>query len=168
MQLSQLGALGEFMGGVAVLVTLVYLAVQIRQSRKLAETSVHVALAANVATELQAIIPADMADILARSLDDPASLTSRERVALDCWWGLYVNNRQSEYREHGLGLYSAEAWDGFQHMLQEDLSPRFARNWWLETGRYRVQRSFREFVDSLIAETPPSDTHYTSRLDPGD
>ena len=36
MDLTQLGNLGEFIGGVAVLVTLIYLAVQVRQSNQLA------------------------------------------------------------------------------------------------------------------------------------
>ena len=39
MDLSQLADLGEFIGGVAVLVTLVYLAAQIRQNTKVVATN---------------------------------------------------------------------------------------------------------------------------------
>jgi hypothetical protein len=150
MTLSELGALGEFVGGIAVLVTLIYLAVQIRQSRKLTETSVHIALAANVAAKMQAIIPDDMVDVLDRSLSDPDDLDSRARLALDCWWGLYVNNRQSEFREHRLGLYSQRFWEGFEAMVQEDLSGAFARDWWMRSGRRRVDVDFRDYVDALL------------------
>lgn len=154
MTLAELGALGEFVGGAAVLVTLIYLAVQIRQSRKLTETSVHIALAANVAAELQAIIPVDMVDVLDRSLQHPHGLDSRARIALDCWWGLYVNNRQSEFREQRLGLYSRDFWQGFEAMLREDLSGAFARDWWMRSGRRRVDVGFRDYVDGLLDIDP--------------
>jgi hypothetical protein len=41
MDLTQLANLGEFIGGVAVLVTLIYLAVQVRQGTQLARTQIH-------------------------------------------------------------------------------------------------------------------------------
>ncbi len=41
MDLTQLANLGEFIGGVAVLVTLIYLAVQVRQGNRLARAQVH-------------------------------------------------------------------------------------------------------------------------------
>ena len=41
MDLTQLANLGEFVGGVAVLVTLVYLAIQLRLGRRLAQIDAH-------------------------------------------------------------------------------------------------------------------------------
>ncbi len=45
MDLTQLANLGEFIGGVAVLVTLVYLALQVRQSTSAQRTAAELAVA---------------------------------------------------------------------------------------------------------------------------
>ncbi len=44
MTIAELGAIGEFVGSIAVLMTLVYLAIQIRQSKKLLEENQRIAL----------------------------------------------------------------------------------------------------------------------------
>ena len=86
--LDTLGNLGDFIGGIAVLVTLIYLAIQIRQHTAQAKEASEIARADTYArsvasySEFRSLLISDagMADIYMRGCEDPRSLTPVERL----------------------------------------------------------------------------------------
>jgi len=80
MSIAELGALGEFLGFFAVLATLVYLAVQTRQTRKLAA----IQAARNVMADFQ---------LLWSTLGEDREKTRLIRIAVNDWNGLHANEQ---------------------------------------------------------------------------
>ena len=77
MDLTQLANLGEFIGGVAVLVTLVYLALQVRQGANVARTQVHQE-SSRMSSELLMQSDRDVLDLFARASIDPDSISASD------------------------------------------------------------------------------------------
>ncbi len=100
MDLTQLADLGEFIGGVAVLVTLIYLAVQMRQGNVLArEEAIHRAVN-TWSAERRLRADASVSEVLAKAHDDEP-LTRQEQIQLRGYldeltyasWAAYSNRR---------------------------------------------------------------------------
>ncbi len=73
MDLTQLANLGEFIGGVAVLVTLVYLSTQIKQSNRLTRAQV-LQESARTSTELLASLSPDELGLMAKAFAEPEAV----------------------------------------------------------------------------------------------
>jgi hypothetical protein len=76
-----IGAVGETVGALAVLVTLVYLAVQIQQNTKAVQAAAVDSANSHVSKIREAIIAdADVANIFRRGSQDPASLSEDDAI----------------------------------------------------------------------------------------
>ena len=81
MNLSQLGQVGEFIGGIAVLVTLLYLAVQARQNNKNQKLSATISLQDNYLRAVdQWFGNTDRAAIIIEGLQRPSQLDEVRRL----------------------------------------------------------------------------------------
>ena len=79
MTLSELGNIGEFVGAVAVVVSLVYLAMQIRQNTQTVRASAYHNITAQWANHLQSIADnAELSSLYFRGLADSRSLDAQE------------------------------------------------------------------------------------------
>jgi hypothetical protein len=85
MTLQDRGAIGELVGGVAVIVTLVYLAVQIRQYRLgMSSATFHSTMQSFNQLNTMLGVDPNLAEILERSARDPESLDAKEHGSR-CW-----------------------------------------------------------------------------------
>ena len=100
MDLTQLANLGEFIGGVAVLVTLGYLALQVRQSNELARAdAIHKAVN-TWSAERRMRVDDSVSDVLAKAHRDE-DLSPKEEIQLRGYlseltyssWAAYTNER---------------------------------------------------------------------------
>ncbi len=100
MDLTQLANLGEFVGGVAVLITLVYLAVQLRQSNEMAKANAIHRAVNTWSAERRMRIDDSMSGVLAKAHSDE-SLSRKEEIQLRGYlseltyssWAAYTNKR---------------------------------------------------------------------------
>ena len=122
MDLTQLANLGEFIGGVAVLVTLIYLALEVRRSRAATE-----ALALDALHVGWNSINADLhnnrelMEVFARGSADPTSLDPVDRARFLSVIQCYVNHFQTATRRNRSGSVPREEWKahaaGFANFL---------------------------------------------------
>ena len=93
MDINTLAAWGEFLGGIAVVVSLVYLASQIRQNSRLLKNST-AATMGDADLAMGSLLAADpkLSVILAKGLEDPESLSAEDRLRFPerAHWGLLV------------------------------------------------------------------------------
>ena len=81
MTIQDWGAIGELLGSIAVLVTLIYLATQVRIARRTIATSAIAELHRAFSSVNQQVIGSEeVALIYSRGLKDPASLSESERI----------------------------------------------------------------------------------------
>jgi hypothetical protein len=84
MDITTLAAWGEFLGGIAVVVSLVYLAGQIRQNSKLLRASTPASTSELMLAQNDAIIQdADVARFYFEGMADPDALSASERRRFD-------------------------------------------------------------------------------------
>jgi hypothetical protein len=150
MTLQDWGAVGEILGGVAVVLTLGYLAVQLKRSARATHRQTYHASAEAIA-KLQFDLAQDAAlhQLYRRALSEPDTLSADERLqafyVLDSFFSLmeafYLHN--TEFRE----VASQERWTRILTRLLA--TPGGARYWSERRWQYHVD--FARYVDRVDA-----------------
>ena len=152
MDLTQLANLGEFVGGVAVLVTLIYLAVQVRASAKTFRLSSFVN-AKDQFNSVNMTIAAHPAagEVFAKGAESLASLELSERFRFNGIMLSYMNIFERLFVESGAGAGSG-LWNVEERSVGILLaSYPGARQWWAENP-YSYSKEFRARVDAILEE----------------
>jgi hypothetical protein len=157
MNLEALGNLGDFLGGIAVILTLIYLALQVRQNTKQMEQNSHWLRAQTyradqsahvMATQLIAS-DASLATIYRKGSVDPDVLTEDEWTRLVFYYGLMFGNFQNSLYQMENGLLDKELWPNQVKIMSMILkSPGGARYW--ESSGFTHSARFQEFVAQNI------------------
>jgi hypothetical protein len=100
-----LGSFGEFVGAIAVVSTLVYLSVQIRQHTKQVASTYTQAMWERTDNRMMLTASnSDFAALIAKAQQDPeASLTGGEALQVHCWIASWFGDIEDVYRQHALG-----------------------------------------------------------------
>ena len=152
MDITALAAWGELIGGIAVVVSLIYLASQIRQNSQLLRVSGGSAAAqANFVFSTAIAQDEDLTRIYWDGLQGRADLTESDRRRFDMVISVAVAALQQQLSLARDNLIDPDGWDsqikGFQWVLRHE----GALHWWNE---YRGNSSddFRDYVDGLIRD----------------
>ncbi len=150
MGLQELGNLGEFIGGIAVIVTLTYLAFQVRQTTKtLRANSVH-ELTENILRASATSAEPDNAEVYIRGARSYSSLTPEEKLRFQLLLGLFVGRFDTvlEYRERGMVDDAYVEWqvDAMRRIFK---NPGVREFWKAE--RVDTTQRVKEWVDKYIA-----------------
>ena len=140
MNWAAIGAVSEVVAAVAVVVSLVYLATQIRQANKTARATTRNAIAESAQALSQDVI--NNAD----KLDAVEMLRMQGRCYRDMrhWENIYYQVRE--------GLLTAEEWSGFRKNLAALFEIEAYRDYWdSEADLYSA--AFREQIDVIFQET---------------
>ena len=152
LDITTLAAWGEFLGGIAVVVSLVYLAGQIRQNSRLlrASTASATAEGATATSKLIAQDP-EIARIFWGGLRDRVSLSELDRQRFDALFAMNVNawNQQHDFARDG--LIGPSVWKNAERMNRWFFQQPGGRQWWAE-WRFGYDSGFSDFVDGLVRE----------------
>lgn len=160
MSLSDLAALGSFISGIAVLVSLVFLYFQLRQINAQARHNeqVHYATirhtrAARVVDIALAAAEPSWAEAVARGLNGEADLTGAQLEQFRSYMMARLSNAEDAFYQYSEGALDAAAFDRFVVRMKVMLSAPGARI------HYKHQRDhlgpeFSAFLDRLMSETP--------------
>ncbi len=127
-----IGAVGEWIGGVAVLATLLYLAIQIKQNTKqLKSNSLD-----TMAHRMDSVLHTEATDVqLAKLMDKIAggtgSITSAEYIRLRAWIGIWVHDLEEVYRQSKVVPIPESALLNRLANLQDKLSTEEAMKAWV-------------------------------------
>lgn len=112
------GAIGEIVGALAVVMTLIYLAVQVRQSTN-ATQAVSIQTASSLDQEFLLALGTDQSRALlwAAYLSAPESLTDEQRLQGAYLMASFVRRLENIYIQQRLGALSKEGWESRQAMF---------------------------------------------------
>lgn len=143
-----IGAIGETIGALAVVISLAYLAIQIRaQNREARLAAVHEILV-GVRESLHVFATGDVAEVFAKANEDYDSLSNAEFLrllsgilpSLRLWEEAYIQNEQ--------GRLENRVWDGINSQYSEYLSyPGIRRIWEIRSKHF--DRKFQSHVNNL-------------------
>jgi hypothetical protein len=152
MDINTLAAWGEFLGGIAVVASLIYLASQIRQNSKLLRASTASATTQNVFSGSAMIVQdPEVARIFWAGILDRDSLPEGDRQRFDPLLSIQMDGslQNCEFAQHGmdLPLTRERNADGMRWQMQQ----LGAQQWWRDWG-HTYPQEFRDLVDGLIRE----------------
>ena len=152
MNWTMIAVIAEILSSAAVLVTLIYLAVQTRQNAD--------AIQANTR---QAILDADqqliMAVMASPELDAiffKPELTDDEKVRLSTFLLTHVRVRENNWFQYQAGVLDHVSWETYRTALILDLSTPRSRTWWQNLGSAPgvFNAEFVSMIDQLVTEAP--------------
>ena len=154
MNWTKTSAIAETLSSVAILITLVYLVVEIQQNAE-----------ATQAETRQAILDSDQ-QFLELFVDSPelmvlqyqSDLSDEERIRLSNVLLTLVRMRESNWLQYENGALDSVTWQAYLGSLIGPLSGAQSRAWWENFGVERIFNSeFISLVDELLANVPVVD-----------
>lgn len=150
--LQALGNLGEFIGAVGVVVSLVYLARQLSQNTSSVRAASFNEMVQNSIRLLEhGFIDSEFAGFLARAEADPDVLDAAERLRWDSYMTAVFRHFGNLVYQQRVGALDEQMWESYRRDLKEHLrSPSWAE--WFRDHRVVFSDSLREEVADLVEE----------------
>lgn len=143
--LQALGNIGEFVGAIGVVVSLGYLALQLRQNTSSVRASSFNSMIQNSIRLLEhAFRDSEFAAFLARAESDPSKLHDAERVRWDAYMTAVFRHFGNLVYQNRVGALDRQMWDSYRRDLKEHLKSPHWVDWFND---HRVV-----FSESLVAE----------------
>jgi hypothetical protein len=112
-----LGNIGEFVGAVAVVASLIYLATQMRQNSLLVRASAYqTASDWTLAALTQIAGNTETARIFSQGLVDPRELTDAERTQFSTLMNIIFTGLATQFLNHRRGVLPADQWTGMEQI----------------------------------------------------
>ena len=161
MSVSELGSIGEFVSSIAVLLTLVYLSVQIRQSNNIAMARTREHMATLTIAELMKF--SDSAEDWEAFLLNE-ELTDSQKVRLNFLLLAMMRRQEFDWWQYKNRLLDEDAFRASQTHLYDGFRVPSMRQWWLHLGREgHFNPSFVEEIDSIVLEVKGQKTSAYSK-----
>ncbi len=150
MTLEDLGNLGDFIGGLAVIATLIYLALQIRQNTFLLRRSVEQTTRADSTAVIDLVARSpENAAVFHRGQVDSDALSPEERTHFYLLMAANFYHLQFGYAAYKGGTQTESGWTVQWQAVQYFISRPGVRSWWKRQGSQLIGPSdFGRLVDS--------------------
>ena len=154
MTIMELGALGEFVGAIAVVVTLIYLAFQMRQNTNALKLNT----ARSVTEELQ-----EMFSLLASSeklseifvtAAGGSPIQGVERTRYNTFMSNLVRVYENAFLQWRAGVIDPAHWEGMTRMMIDVTSMAGFDQYW-QDRKHWVSDDFQEYMESAVVSAPP-------------
>jgi len=143
-----IGAIGETIGAAAVVVSLLYLAVQIRTQNKQSRLSALHEMSRDLRDATAMFASADMTDIFVRANESFERISDAESVRLIVLTTNFFRAWEDAFLENRDGHLDGDVWEALSRDYAQSMGiPSFRHIWNLRKQNYDVQ--FRQYVDSL-------------------
>ena len=147
MTFEQLGGLGEFLGAMAVLASLLYVAREIRENSR--STRLAAMQSAMLAAQNVMALPAQnhqLARVVRLGLTDPDGLTDDEYQQLRYWLFLLLRVHEDMFVQHKAGVIDDETWIARSSSVRTIFATPGGRKVWAASNAYRAD--FQAWMDS--------------------
>jgi hypothetical protein len=152
LDITTLAAWGEFIGGIAVVVSLIYLASQIRQNSRLLRASAASATAQTQLGQTSVVVgDAELGRISTAGLADLGSLSEADRQRFGLLMSIQIRGHQQLFRMAREGVLSRESWGDEEQQMRFMTRQSGFQEWWPE-WRHLYSDDFCSEVDGLIRE----------------
>lgn len=152
-----ISAIAEIIGVIAVVVSLAYVSMQIRQNTKVARAATRQAIAEsteNLGNDL--INNGEIAEIFVKHINGE-ELSPVESLRLQARCYRDMAHWENIHYQFGEGLVSGDQWVGFRRNLAALLAIDIYRDYW-DSEAFHYSDAFRAEVDSILKETEADGT----------
>ena len=151
MDIMELGAIGEMVGGVAVLATLVYLAIQVRQSTSQSKQDAVISAARDFPTKLSALTESEEnAELLRSGLHNFNALTPNQAARFNSLLLGLFSAFAGVIDVHSAGLIPVDEFEAAERCFVQFITTPGGREWWEQTKHIYPSRLV-EVTDAAFA-----------------
>lgn len=151
MDITTLAAWGEFLGGIAVIVSLVYLAAQIRSNTRMVRASNFNHLIDKNEEFNVILMDAELTSLWLRGMDDFGGLSSENQIRFTGMISHPFNAAQRAWNLHQQGLVTEQMFQAQTHAMAVHLESDGVKEWW-KASQHWWPADFRHFADGMIRE----------------
>jgi hypothetical protein len=155
MSFDELVAIAEMIAAIAVVISLLYLAAQVRQSNKLARAQTRERMISQASDEVYKGFVDDPS--IFRSLYKSEPLSEEEWIRLSGWLLAAMRQREYEYFQMRDGNIEKEVWEAYRGLITIHLGNKRTRKWWDNWGSIAFDAGFRAMVTQLLDEQAKPD-----------
>jgi hypothetical protein len=157
MMLDQIAAYANVVSALAVIVGLIYAALQIRQNTQAITTTAYQQVVSSFAEYAFEIAKdGELADLAYRAGIDFDSLTDVERMRYELFLLSFLRRAENVLYHADEKVLSDRHWAGIRNSIQTTLDQPGARQGWARV-QHRVNPEFRAFIDRLLADSTDAD-----------
>ncbi len=143
-----IGAIGEILGATAVVISLIYLAVQIRTSNKEVRLAAMHEISAGFRDSIATFTDPQMAELFTRANLRDDTLTDAETLQLVIGIQRIFRVWEEAHNQYNAGRLDKHIWDAMNRQYSSYLAaPAYQMVW--ELRRQFYDDDFRDFVDNL-------------------
>ena len=151
-----ISAIGEIVGAVAVVISLVYVAVQIRQNtRTIAANTFQSVSGVAANTTMQIAQTPHLSRLVIKIFVSQEQLTPEEMMDGQLVFGSIFRNYENYCYQYSRGYFEEEVWDGYKKTMSEQLSVPFGKEWW-NNHQAAFGKSFVTFVNAELLDRDAS------------
>ncbi|MEM7220970.1 MAG: hypothetical protein AAF515_21600 [Pseudomonadota bacterium] len=155
-----IGAVGEVLGAIGVLVTLIYLAFQIRLNSKLLKSSVDQNNAENSRNQFSLFQDSYTRKAVLKAFHTDEELTLEEATAAEAFFMGSMTSFQSQYFNFSSGAMSEQEWDVTKALIAQYFTTSWPRAWW-EFAVLGFDPKFVVIVNQIVEAQELSGSHLT-------
>ena len=157
MSLEDLGNIGEFVAAAAVIVSLIYLAVQIRQNTKSVRASTYHSVN-RAAHEMQMIVAGSetLSRVMIKAAREPEALSLDERLRFNMTMRSSFAWYEDIYFQYQQSMVGRDYWEARQRSMLDQLREPGISSWWCRNSRLYTNAFVAE-VSRLLQDTEASD-----------
>jgi hypothetical protein len=155
MTLSDLGNIGQVIGAIAVVISLIYVALQIRQNTNAVRSATAQSVHEHFANWYHLIAAdAELARIAVNGLRNYHSLSENERTRFIAVFMSFLSYSQNAFLKWRQGLLAPSLWLGWEQVMMNLFGAPGGKALWKER-RYMFGDEFRRYIeDDLIKREP--------------
>ena len=154
MNMTDVATWGQLISSAAVMVTLVYLSIQTRQTGTLLRSESRQALIAQDLETLSRITewPTVLIDQFSES-----EMSLENKVRLWSYLSAFMRSREHQWIQYQDGVLDQATWVSYRNAIPDLLGTERTRTWWNTMGRRYFAPDFVETVDAMIEGQPVVD-----------
>lgn len=149
MTLQDWGALGELIGGVAIIVSLLYVGLQIRHSTSATRAATSQAFITQYNDLLYQLTREEVRDIYWRGLPGISHLQGSEHACFSGLMAMIFRTYEIFYLEKSEGRFDSKIWRGYTQLLRDLMSNPGPREYW-ELRRHQYSDEFVDLMENDI------------------
>ena len=155
MSLSDWASIGSLISSVAVLISLIYLGLQVHQAERNQQASIRQGRATRAVDIILAAGEPSYAEALPKGTAGDAAITPAEFGQFTAIYGAFLASAEDTFLQYKEGLLSEAVFASFGESWRQTLAQPGVRALW-KLRRHGFEAGFAVFMDKLMADAPPT------------
>ena len=155
MTLNDFANLGQIIGALAVVISLFYVASQIRQNTNAVRSATAQTVHEHFANWYHLVAADDeLAQIVAKGLRNYGSLSEKERVRFIAAFMAFLSYSQNAFLKWRQGLLAPSLWLGWEQVMMNLFGAPGGKGFWKDRA-YMFGDEFRRYIDDVLIKREP-------------